>query len=66
MTITSDSRPLTLDLNPPAIRLEHRARREPLDLDAEVFRYRVLGDGTIAPLRDGVRNCSSVHPRRHR
>lgn len=66
MTIASDSRSLTLELNPPLIRLEERAVREPLDLDADEFRYRVLSDGTIAPLRDGVRNCSTAHSRRRR
>ena len=52
-------------LSPPAIRFEHRMYRAPLDLTADVFRYRVLPGGSIVALRDEARHCfSSTHRRR--
>jgi len=36
----------------PALRIELRRRREPLDLDADVFRYRLCADSSIQPLRE--------------
>ena len=36
----------------PALRLEVRRRREPLDLNAGVFHYRICRDGSIQPLRE--------------
>jgi hypothetical protein len=50
-----------------AIRLIIRARRPPLDLDAEVFHYRVLADSTIVPIqkRRGARFCRESHHRRN-
>jgi hypothetical protein len=42
----------------PALRIELRRRREPLDLDAEVFQYRICVDGSIQPMREvAVRFC---------
>ena len=42
----------------PAIRIELRRHREPLDLNADVFRYRHCVDGSIQPLREvAVRFC---------
>jgi hypothetical protein len=40
-----------------------RARRPPLDLDAEVFVYRVLADSTIIAVRRarGARMCWRPH-----
>ena len=35
-----------------ALRMEIRRRREPLDLEADVFRYRLCVDGSIQPLRE--------------
>lgn len=42
----------------PALRVEMRRRREPLDLTADVFRYLVGRDGSIQPVREvAVRFC---------
>ena len=57
---------LVAGLTPPAIRFEHRTYRAPHDLSAEVFRYRVLPEGSIAPLRDEARHCFARAHRRHR
>jgi hypothetical protein len=36
----------------PALRVEMRRRREPLDLTADVFRYLVGVDGSIQPVQE--------------
>ena len=42
----------------PALRMEMRRRREPLDLTADVFRYLICPDGSIQPVREiSVRLC---------
>jgi hypothetical protein len=35
----------------PALRIQLRQRREPLDLEADVFRYLIARDGSIQPVR---------------
>lgn len=48
-------------LTVPAALRQIRAVRTPLDLSASEFRYRVLPDRTVTPLRDRVRHCGSRH-----
>ncbi|MGZ8868434.1 MAG: hypothetical protein ACXW2P_08825 [Thermoanaerobaculia bacterium] len=36
----------------PALRIQLRQRREPLDLDAGIFRYLIARDGSIQPVRE--------------
>lgn len=54
-----------LELRPPEVVRVAPAKRVPLDLDAEVFYYERLADGTILPGQalDVAPHCARRHPR---
>ena len=43
-----------------------RGNHAPLDLNADVFRYRILASGRIVVVPSHGRACWSAHPGRHR
>lgn len=52
-------------LKVPAIRIVIPAHRPPLNLNAPIFRYRILRDGRVTVIDEpvGARFCTAVHSR---